>query len=235
MTYQVGDTRRPTLTIDVFDANTVVTLTVICVGTGVSTAVPVTGAGGTWTANAAYTLTGPGKWVEQWRATNAVTGLGAGSATVEIDVEGTPPALGPGQSGAYATVLQYTQIIGGAIPDNLARMLRIASRQIDKHIHAAVYDPTDVNTIAALVEACCEQVAWQGVNGWWATGGVPAMARTVTLGSASIGAPTSSTAGGGVTATVPELSATAFTLLWEAGLIGGQPDVFGGWWGWGVS
>lgn len=233
MTYQVGDPRRPTLAISTYDVNTVVVLTVTCEATGVVMTPAVTGAGGTWTANASYTLTSPGRWVERWTATNAVSGLGAGTADpVYIDVEATPLALGPGQTPAYATVTQYAQIIGGTIPTNLARLLRIASRQLDDFLFASYYDVTDVATLATLAEATCEQVAYMGVNGWWTTGGVPALAREVSIGSVKIGAPSSSSAGGGGSATIPRISPIAYSLLVDAGLVGGQPDTFalGGWW-----
>lgn len=228
MTYQVGDTRRPTLTISTYDGNTVVVLTVICEGTGVATVLPTTGVSGTWTANASYTLTSPGRWVERWRVTNAVTGLGAGSESVAIDVEATPPALGPGQTAAYATAQQYADLIGGTIPSNLPRLLRLASRQLDDVMFAAFYDVTDPAVLAVLAEATCEQVAWQGVNGWWTSGGAPAMAREVSFGSVKIGAPSGRASGGG-SSSVPLIAPAAYTLLLGANLVGGQPDTFYGW------
>jgi hypothetical protein len=229
MTYQVGDTRRPTLTVSTYDASTVVALTTVCEATGVSTVRATTGVAGTWTANAAYTLTSPGRWVERWVVTNAVTGLGAGSESLVLDVDPLPPALGPGQTAAYATVQQYADIIGGTLPTNLARLLRVASRQLDDFLFAAFYSSTDVVALAALAEATCEQVAYMGVNGWWATGGVPAPQRAVSIGSVSIGAAISSGSGG--SGAVALISPIAYSLLVNAGLVGGQPDTFGlGWW-----
>jgi hypothetical protein len=231
MTYQVGDTRRPTLTISTYDVNTVVVLTTVCEATGVSTVQATTQSPpGTWTANASYTLTSPGRWVEQWLVTNAVTGLGAGYEELKIDVESRSPALGPGQSAAYATVTQYANIIGGTIPTNLARLLRVASRQLDDFLFASLYDVTDTNVLAVLAEATCEQVAYMGVNGWWTTGGVPAPQRAVSIGSASIGATINSGSGG--SGTIPRLSPIAYSILSDGGLLGGQPDSFGlgRWW-----
>jgi hypothetical protein len=169
MGYQVGDTRRPTLTLSVFDGSTVVVLTTVCEATGVSTVRPTTGASGTWTANASYTLDTPGRWFERWTSTNAVTGLGAGYTEVEIDVNPVSPALGPGQTTGYATVTQYANIIGGTLPTNLARLLRVASRQLDDFLFATFYDTTDAATLAVLAEATCEQVAYMGANGWWSS------------------------------------------------------------------
>lgn len=232
MVYQVGDTRRPTLTISTYDASTVVVLTTVCEATGISTVRATTGVSGTWTANAAYTLTSPGRWVERWVVTNAVTGLGAGAESLTLDVDPLPPALGPGQTAGYATVQQYADIIGGTLPTGLARLLRVASRQLDDFLFAGIYDITDAAVLAALAEATCEQVAYAGANGWWTTGGVPALARAVSIGSVSIGAPSGSSAGGGSSATVPKISPIAYSVLVNAGLVGGQPDTFalGGWW-----
>lgn len=230
MVYQVGDTRRPTLTISAFDGSTVVVLTTVCEATGVSTVRATTGVSGTWTANAAYTLTSPGRWFERWVATNAVTGLGAGSETLTLDVEATPPALGPGQTASYATMQQYADIIGGTIPTNLARLLRVASRQLDDFLFSAFYDVASATILATLVEATCEQVAYMGVNGWWTTGGIPAPQRAVSIGSVSIGATINSGSGG--SGQIARISPIAYSLLVNAGLVGGQPDTFAlrGWW-----
>jgi hypothetical protein len=230
MGYQVGDTRRPTLTLSVFDGSTVVVLTTVCEATGVSTVRPTTGASGTWTANASYTLDTPGRWFERWTSTNAVTGLGAGYTEVEIDVNPVSPALGPGQTTGYATVTQYANIIGGTLPTNLARLLRVASRQLDDFLFATFYDTTDAATLAVLAEATCEQVAYMGANGWWSSGGVPAAQRAVSIGSVSLGATINSGSGGN--GAVPNISPVAYSLLANAGLVGGQPDTYalGGWW-----
>lgn len=224
MTYEVGDTRRPTLTIDVYDVNTVVVLTVTS-PLGVVTTPAVTGVAGTWTANAPYTLTAPQRWTERWVSTNAVSGLGAGSATFEIDVEATPPALGPGQSAALATVAQYAAIIGGPLPTNLARLLRVASSTIRNEIGGAVWDIATAATAAVLAEATCEQVAWAKGNGW--VNGYPVATRALSIGSASLGATINPGAGG--SGATPTLSPIARELLLGAGLLGGEPDQFG--WG----
>jgi hypothetical protein len=225
MTYEVGDTRRPTLTIDVYDVNTVVVLTLVS-PSGVTTTPAVTGVAGTWTANAPYTLTAPGDWTEQWRATNAVTGLGAGATSTTISVDPLPPPLGPGQSTAYATSAQYAAIIGGPLPSNLARLLRVASSTIRSEISGAVYDTADAAVLATLAEATCEQVAWARSNGW--TNGVPVTTRGVAIGTVSLGATVNPGAGGSSATAV--LSPIARELLLAAGLLGGEPQQF---WGFG--
>lgn len=225
MTYEVGDTRRPTLTIDVYDASTVVVLTLVS-PSGVTTTPAITGAAGTWIANASYTLTEPGDWTEQWRATNAVTGLGAGSTSSTVSVDPLPPAVGPGQSSAFATVAQYASIIGGPLPTNLARLLRVASSTIRGEIGGSVWDITTPATATVLAEATCEQVAWAKSNGW--VNGFPVATRALSIGSASLGATINPGAGG--SGATPTLSPIARELLLNAGLLGGQPDQFG----WGV-
>lgn len=231
MTYEVGDTRRPTLTINPYDGNTVVVLTITS-PTGVVTTPALTGptAGplpgdGVWIAPW-YTLTAAQDWTERWVSTNVVTGIGAGAKTETISVEPISPAAGPGQTAALATPDQYGKIIGGPLPSNLARLLRVASSTIRREVSGAVYDITDATTLAVLAEATCEQVAWARVNGW--TSGAPAIQRDVQIGSARIGAGAATAAGGGKG--VPELSPVARELLLNAGLLGGEPGQF---WGFG--
>lgn len=223
MTYEVGDTRRPTLTINPYDASTVVVLTVtspLGIATTPALVGPTAGTApgdGVWTAPA-YTLTAAQTWTERWVATNAVTGLGAGAQTIQVTVEPVAPAAGPGQSTGYATVAQYGQIIGGPLPSNLARLLRVASSTIRNEISGAVYDPTDAATLAVLAEATCEQAAWGSSNGW--TTGLPTSARSVSFGSVTIGATTS---GAGGSSAVATLAPIARELLLSAGLLGGEP------------
>jgi hypothetical protein len=231
MTYQVGDTRRPTLTINPYDGDTVVVLTVTSpLGVAVTPALtgPTAGAlpgDGVWTAAASYTLTAAQDWTERWVATNAVTGLGAGSQTETVSVEPISPAAGPGQSTALATVQQYSDIIGGPLPANLARLLRVASSTIRGQISGAVYSTTDTDIMATLVEATCEQVAWATANGW--TNGLPTTARAVSIGTVSLGATINPGAGGN--SATPTLAPIARELLLQAGLLGGEPDQFWGW------
>jgi hypothetical protein len=220
MTYQVGDPRLPFLDISVYDGSTVVTLNVVSEALGTTTPVALTGpvvqpgGAGRWTAAAPYTLTAPGRWVERWTATNAVTGLGAGTAFETLDVEATPPPLGPGQGAAWATVLQYANIIGGELPDNLPLKLRMATLQLKQHVALGLYDASSAATLAALAEACCLQVKYAADNGW--TTGAPVMQRAVSIGSASLGAVTSQAGG---SAGVSPVGPLAYQVLDDAGLV----------------
>lgn len=231
MTYEVGDTRRPTLTINPYDGSTVVVLTItspLGVVTTPALVGPTAGPNvgdGVWTAPQ-YTLTAAQDWTERWVSTNAVTGLGAGAQSVTVTVEPAPPAIGPGQSTGYATVAQYAAIIGGPLPANLARLLRVASSTIRNEISGAVFDPADVPTLAVLAEATCEQVAWARSNGW--TNGMPVAIRGVAIGTVSLGATVNPGAGG--SSATPTLSPIARELLLAAGLLGGEPSQF---WGFG--
>lgn len=219
MTYEVGDTRTPTLTIDTYDTDTVVVLTITS-PLGVVTTPVVTGpdGSGTWTAPQ-YTLNAPQRWTERWVSTNTVSGAGAGAATYTFDVDPIQPAAGPGQSTAFATVDQYSKIVGGPLPANLARLLRVASSIIRGEIGGAIWDITNANTAATLAEATCEQVTWAAANGW--TNGVPVSSRAISLGSASMGAATNQAGGSGAT---PTLSPVARELLLDADLLGGAPE-----------
>ncbi len=221
MTLQIGDTRRPYLDINPYDANTVVTLNVVSEALGTTTLVALTGpvlqtsGAGRWTAAAAYTFTAGSRWVERWKATNAVTGIGAGAANVELDVEGDPPPLGPGQSAAWATVAQYVAIIGGDLPANLPYKLRVATLQLKPWVAFSLYDPAAAATLAPLAEACCLQVKWAADNGWET--GLPVTQRAVSIGSVSLGATNNSQAGG--SGSISPISPLAWQVLDAAGLI----------------
>jgi len=216
VTYQIGDTRRPFLDIDTYDGSTVVTLAVVSEALGTTTPLAVTGpvvqpgGAGRWTANTFYTITAAARWVERWTA----TGLGAGAAFFEYEVEGTPPPLGPGQSSAWATVAQYVAIIGGDLPANLPHKLRVATLQLKKHVSFSLYDPAAAATLAALAEACCLQVAYAAANGW--ESGAPIGQRAVSIGSVNLGAVTSQAGGSGAISPIDPL---AWQVLDDAGLI----------------
>lgn len=223
MTYQIGDTRRPFLDIDTYDGSTVVTLSVVSQALGTTTPLAVSGpvvqpgGAGRWTANASYTITAAGPWVELWTSVNVVSGAGAGSARYEFEVEATPPPLGPGQTAAWATVAQYAAIIGNPLPANLPYKLRIATLQLKQHVAFGLYDRTAAATLAALAEACCLQVAYAAANGW--ESGAPVAQRAVSIGSVSLGA-VGSQAGG--TAGISPIDPLAWQVLDSAGLISGH-------------
>lgn len=218
MAFLIGGTRAPYLDIAPYDGSTVVTLTVTKPdGTTVTPAVsgPVLqGSGaGRWSIVTPYTLTQAADWYERWTATNAVTGLGAGSSVTKISVEATPPPLGPGQTAAWATPADYANIIGGVLPDNLLFLLRVATLTLRSETGFALYDATEIPTAAALKEACCLQVKYATDNGW--TTGAPVLQRAASIGSVTLGA-SSSQAGG--SAPMANISPLALEVLAQAGL-----------------
>lgn len=222
MTLQIGDTRSPFLDISAYDGNTIVTLQVVSEALGTTTPITLTGpvaqggGVGRWSAVAPYTLTAAGGWVERWKSVNAVTGIGAGSVSVELDVEADPPPLGPGQTAAWATVTQYATIIGNPLPDNLPYKLRVATLQLQSAVSLGLYDRAAAATLAALAEACCLQVKHGVDNGW--DSGTPVVDRQVSIGSVTIGAASGSQAGGSGSGISP-ISPLAWQVLDAAGLI----------------
>lgn len=234
MGLQIGDTRAPYLDITPYDVNTVVSLTVVS-PLGVETIQPLSGpvaqGGGTgrWSVVTSYTLTSAGPWYERWRATNAVTGIGAGTSDpVRLDVEATPPAAGLSGLTPWATVTDYANTIGGTLPTDLAIRLITATLQLRRETALDIYDPTAADTITALKNACCLQAKWAVDNGWDA--GVPVTQRAVSIGSVNLGATGNSQAGG--SGAVSPISPLALEVLSEAGLY--SPVVAGsiGGWGW---
>lgn len=208
---QIGDTRAPYLDVSVYDVNTVLTLSVIP-PTGVEIVKTLTGpvaqggGVGRWSISAPYTLTSAGPWYERWRAVNAVSGLGAGAPEpTRIDVDPDPPAVGPGQTAAWASVDDYGKIIGGTLPTDLALKLRVATLQLRGEISLDLYVATDPLVLAAMKEACCLQVKYAADNGW--DSGRPSMQRSVSIGSVQLGAVSSQAGGSGSVSPIDPLAA----------------------------
>lgn len=230
---QVGDTRRPTLRIKPYDANTTPTLTIV-MPDGSASPLSLTGpvlqgdGAGLWTASASYTLSLPGRWHERFLVTNPVTGIGAGAESMAIDVEGTPPPAATGTTAAWATVAQYMAQIGGTPPANLPYLLRVATLTLRPHIAVSWYDSTDATVVAAKAEACCLQVAYAVGNGW--TSGAPALVQAGKIGSVEIKAGVRSDGGAGALAPISPLAAE---VLESAGLLVpgiGNGDAWPWWW-----
>lgn len=228
----VGSTRRPTLRISAYDADTLPSLSILGPDLPPS---PLTLAGpvaqgdgsGLWTASAPYTLSLPGPWYERFTVTNAVSGLGAGAATVELLAEPAPPPSAVGTTTAWATVAQYMSQIGGAPPANLLYLLRVATLTLRPHIAMAMYNPNDAAVLATLAEACCLQVAYALRNGW--TDGAPALAPAGKIGSIEIKPGARNDGGAGA---LPPIDPIAEEVLAAAGLL--QPfvtsDEYRPWW-----
>lgn len=226
--YDVGDTRSATLLISSGGdgtTNAVLTVTLPDQLTTIMPAVQTTDGGTNWRTSLPYTITQPGDYVESW----TVTGKGAGTEGQIVAVAGTPPVS---LAGAHATPAQYAQYIGGTLPANLVRLLRMASQDVDNALVAAVYTASDATVLAALAEATCEQAADYLAKGWLA--GNPLPVSDVRIGSVQLtGLYGGTKRQGGATLPVSQtLSPRAFGVLQRAGLTGQPPNTLAAWfWG----
>lgn len=215
MVQQVGDTRRPTLKISVYDGNTVPSLNII-MPDGSASPLSLSGpvaqgdGSGLWTATAPYTLSVPGRWYERFTVVNLVTGIGAGAESYPVDVEATPPAI---PAGAWATPAQYFALIGGSPPTNLPFLLYRATLQLKPYVGLSLYETTDTAVLTAMATACCLQVAYAQENGW--TTGAPVLAAAGQIGSVRVDAPKRSDGSAGA---MPGISPEAWQVLYEASL-----------------
>ncbi len=227
---QVGDTRRPTINIKPYDANTTPALAIV-MPDGSSSPLTLTGpvvqgdGSGLWTASTWYTLSLPGTWYERFTVTNTVTGIGAGSVSVQVDVEGTPPPAG--FAGAWATPAQYMAAVGGAPPTNLALRLYRATVQLRPHIVGALYRTDDAATLLALQQACILQAMYGAENGW--ANGAPGGGLVAAGQIGSVRIDVSKRADGGSGA-LPGISTEAAEVLEAAGLLYAAPATDIGWW-----
>jgi hypothetical protein len=128
---------------------------------------------------------------------------------------------------AYATIGELTTHLGnGYAPNNAQALLDRATRDIDTALLSAIYDATDPVVIAALKDACLEQVVYQLEIGNVAgirhgmQAGVPsgASAGTVDL-SRGLSA-------GGSTVDQPRIGEQVFSILQQAGLTGQAPFTY---------
>lgn len=228
MTLPVGSTRRPTLKISPYDGNTVVVLSIV-MPDGSASPLTMTGpvlqgdGSGLWTASTFYTLSLGGRWYERFTVTNVVTGIGAGSSSVPIDVEPTPPPAG--FTGAWATQTQYVNLIGGPLPAGLPFKLWRATLQLRPHVSGALYRTDDAPTLLTLAQACCLQVAYAVEQGW--TTGAAGLAQSGQIGSVRIDAPKRTDGGSGG---IPGISPDAAEVLADAGLLFSAPATDLGWW-----
>lgn len=225
--YDVGDVRSATLNITSGgDGTTGAVLTVTRPdGTTFLPAVQTTDGGTHWQTTLPYTITQAGDWVESW----LVSGKGAGAEGQIVGVAGTPPIS---MVGVYATPSQYATYVGGALPSNLQRLLRMASQDVDADLIAAVYQAGDATVLAALAEATCEQVADYLAKGW--TNGAALPATDVQIGSVQLTGLFGGTKrqGGATLEAGQRLCPRAFGVLTRAGLTGQPPNTLAAWfWG----
>jgi hypothetical protein len=171
-----------------------------------------------WRARWQYAM--PGLWWPLWQ----VTGTGEGRpANV------SPIAVGPAGPGAdprhtYATTVDYANIVHEAPPTDAERMLRDATAEVDKALLFAVYDvddaglPTDPDVTQALKLATVAVVRWWDENGWEGTG-VEAQVQSASIAGVSLGFKRSNSGA------VDLLGGQAREVLGQAGLLSRGPWV----------
>jgi len=215
MVPEAGDIVFETTTVPGHGAETAVTLTTTS-PTGIVTgpvACTSSDAGLTWGANATYATGGV------WRLLFTITGEGAGADRREVAVA---PAFTTGRS--YATSVDLADWLQAAPPLDADRMLRNATREVDRLIRTAVYEvsgddemPTDPDIRKAVREATCELVSW-----WEETGdehGARSAVTSANIGGVSVTAARSS--GGSEVST--RVGPLVWTILSDAGLLGHAP------------
>ncbi|MFD0885302.1 hypothetical protein ACFQ08_12170, partial [Streptosporangium algeriense] len=106
----------------------------------------------------------------------------------------------------YATVDDLVPTYLSTPPTNAHLLLTRASREVDRALLCAIYDPDDPGVQTALREATCEQVA-----AWVTAGedgsGVTPIYSTVTIGSVTLGGRSSgggANSGGSVPGLAPQ-------------------------------
>lgn len=132
----------------------------------------------------------------------------------------------------YATADDLTTFLGEAAPDNADRLLRGASALVRAATRAALYDvtsaglPSDPDVAEAFRDSTCAQAAeWISTGVEPGSGTAPGAVKASSIGGASI----TYEATGGLTPvqTLHQLIPDALLYLDAAGLLGGQPLVWG--------
>ena len=121
---------------------------------------------------------------------------------------------------AYATVDQLNTKLGRT-PVNAQQLLDRASRDVDRAILCAVYDPTDPAVVTALREATLEQVATNLDQGDVTGLGGTQRGRSFTIGRLNVQRSTSSD---DRPARIGSLWEQAWDILQAAGLTGHGPQ-----------
>ena len=118
---------------------------------------------------------------------------------------------------AYATEAELTTHLGYT-PANAQQLLDRASRDVDRALLCAVYDPNDPAVVAALREATLEQVA--GLLAAGDSTGLGSNVQSFTLGRLSV----TRTQGSEAAVRPGQLHPQAYAVLQAAGLTGHAPQ-----------
>ncbi|MFI7547208.1 hypothetical protein [Actinoplanes sp. NPDC049599] len=155
-------------------------------------------------------------WRYRWDISGAVTDVAFGAFLV---VDGTLPP-----PGAYAARTDLAGVIP-VVPDNAEQLLVRASRDVDRALLTAVYDPTDPAVIAALRDATVEQVAGNLGSGDKTGLGITTTPQGFTLGKLSVQKPAAPASAPRTGVLVDQ----AWSILQAAGLTGQSPSTEASW------
>jgi hypothetical protein len=213
---EVGDIETAQLDVGNGDGTTTAVLTVTNPA-GTVTTPTVTASLGGQRHTAPVTYATAGLWRLRW----VVTGAGAGTTGLWVAVD---PNLSAVTRRTYATTTDLANWIEAAPPEDAAKLLRRATREVDRLTRGARFDtdaddePTDTVVLAALRDATCAVAEW-----WISTGddlGAVGAYQSVSIGSVSLGR--GSSGGGGA---VDRVGPEAVSILAAAGLINNAPAV----------
>jgi hypothetical protein len=121
---------------------------------------------------------------------------------------------------AYATIVELDDHLGRT-PVNAQQLLDRASRDVDRALLCAVYDPEDQAVVDALRLATLEQVA-ANLDAGNLTGNGTTRPANFTIGKLSVQTPSASTEDRPVR--IGSLWEQAWTVLQQAGLTGHGPQ-----------
>lgn len=171
----------------------------------------------------AWHATLPAARAGEWRILWTVTGTGSGVQSYELLVAAVAPAAGR----SYATVGELSGYTGEAPPSGASRLLRVASRRVERATRTAIYStdvdgyPTDPTLREAFREATCAQVAWWGETGDDTGSGAAMLLAGMQIGDVKLGGMVGST-------DAHPVAPAAQEILDAAGLTTGGPIVYGG-------
>jgi hypothetical protein len=128
---------------------------------------------------------------------------------------------------AYATTAELqTRLGNGYNPTNAQTLLDRASRDIDQALLSAIYSPTEAAIIAALKDACLEQVVYQleiGNTSGIRHGMQPGVPSGSSAGTVDLSRGQSA---GGSSVGQPRLGEQVWSILQKAGLTGMAPYTY---------
>lgn len=125
---------------------------------------------------------------------------------------------------AFATEADWALYIPGKdVPVRFALKAMRATLDVRRALRVAVYDETDVDTLAILARATCEQVDWYASQGY--SDGLPPVYQDVAIGSVRLSRGAGGPAAGQSAALNQWLAPQAWFVLAEGGLTSSAPYI----------